>query len=244
MFAVLLAFPTLLFVTLSRSPSLAADSDAVVAGPADHGRMLAHAGGAAGVEMPHELPTPDDSASGKKSLTEKATSAVADLVSGTHHSIYEFKVKSIEGKEVPLSDFSKNVAIVVNVASQCGYTDVHYRELEQLYKKYKDRGFTVLAFPCNQFGNQEPGTPAEIEKFARETKHATFPLFEKVNVNGKDANPLFVFLKDKFGIKEIPWNFQKFLIDREGHPVHQYPSQMDPMTLEADIVKLLQTGPP
>ena len=241
MFAVLLAFPTLLFVTLSRSPSLAEDTDSVIPDPGGKSRMLAHAVGAEMGELPHEQPTPDVSAA-KKSLTEKATSAVADLVSGTHHSIYEFKVKSLDGKDVALSDFNKNVAIVVNVASQCGYTDVHYRELEQLYKKYKDRGFTVLAFPCNQFGNQEPGTPAEIEKFARQTKHATFPLFEKVKVNGKDANPLFVFLKDKFGIKEIPWNFQKFLINREGHPVHQYPSQMDPMTMEADIVKLL--GPP
>jgi len=237
MFITLLAFPTLLFVTLSRSPTaLAADSEVsssivpIAGGPPG-------AADSAGIEMPHEAPTPDYT--GKKTLTEKATSAVADMVSGTHHSVYEFKTKSLRGKEVALSDYKKKVAIVVNVASECGYTDVHYRELEQLYKKYKDQGFTVLAFPSNQFGNQEPGTPAEIEKFARDTKHATFPLLEKVEVNGKDANPLFVFLKHKFGIKEIPWNFQKFLIDHDGFPVHQYPSQIDPMAMEHDIQALL-----
>lgn len=195
----LLAFPTLLFVTLSRSPALATESEAALASPADVIVRPPSASDTGGIELPHEAPTPDDM--GKKTLTEKATSAVADLVSGTRHSVYEFSAKSLDGKNVLLSDFKNQVAIVVNVASQCGYTDIHYRELEQLYKKYKDRGFTVLAFPSNQFGNQEPGTPAEIEKFARDTKHATFPLFEKVHVNGKDANALFVFLKNKFGIK-------------------------------------------
>ena len=239
MFAVLLAFPTLLFVTLSRSPSLGTDGDSAITDPT--GPLLAHPAvtvDSSGIEMPHELPTPDDTVA-KKSLTEKATSAVADLVSGARHSVYDFKVKSLDGTDVALSDFRKKVAIVVNVASNCGYTDVHYRELEHLYQKYKDKGFTVLAFPSNQLGNQEPGTPEEIEKFARSVKHATFPLFQKILVNGKDANPLFAFLKDKFGIKEIPWNFQKFLVDKNGHPVHQYPSQIDPMALESDIIKLL-----
>ena len=141
-----------------------------------------------------------------------------------------------------LSDFNKNVAIVVNVASQCGYTDVHYRELEQLYKKYKDRGFTVLAFPCNQFGNQEPGTPAEIEKFARQTKHATFPLFEKVNVNGKDAHPIYQFLKSHSngllggGIK---WNFTKFLIAPDGKSIKRYAPSTAPEDIRSDIKSLI-----
>lgn len=241
MAAILLAFPTLLVLTLSRSPALGPESDQAAVDSA--GPLLAPKGleSISGVELPHELPTPDQKT---KTLTEKATSAVADLVTGTRHSVYEFKSKTIDGRNVALKDFANNVAIVVNVASTCSYTDVHYRELEQLYKKYKARGFTVLAFPSNQFGNQEPGTPAEIKKFARETKHATFPIFEKVLVNGKDANPIFLFLKDKFGIKEIPWNFQKFLIDRNGQPVHQYPSQIDPMGMENDIVKLLQLPGP
>lgn len=233
MFITVLAFPTLLFVALSRSPSLAADSGNAVAGQAPS--LLGRGSNSADIELPHELPTPDDDAHHKKTLNQ-----IADLVTGARHTVYEFKTKSLaDGKDVSLSEFKNNVAIVVNVASNCGYTDVHYRELEALYKKYKDRGFTVLAFPSNDFGNQEPGTPAEIVKFARETKHASFPLLEKVHVNGKESHALFAFLKDKFGMKEIPWNFQKFLIDRNGHPVHQYPSQIDPMALENDILKLL-----
>jgi len=238
-FVIVLAFPTLLFVALSRGPSLAADSGNAVVNQAPSS-SVGHGQESVDTELPHELPTPDE-AQQKKSLTQKAKEVVADLVTGTRHSVYDFKTKFLDGKDVSLSDFKNKVAIVVNVASNCGYTDVHYRELEILYQKYKDRGFTVLAFPSNEFGNQEPGTPAEIEKFARETKHANFPLFEKVHVNGKEALPLFAFLKDKFGIKEIPWNFQKFLIDRAGHPVHQYPSQIDPLAMENDIKQLLAT---
>lgn len=248
MAAILLAFPSLIFLTLSRNPAYP-DNDKVVSEPNGNGPLQAHPlahpegdAGLPGIVLPHEQPTPEKTG-GTKTLTEKATSVVAELVTGgTPHSVYEFKSKSIDGKGLSLSNFKGSVAVVVNVASKCGFTDVHYRELEQLYKKYKDRGFTVLAFPSNQFGQQEPGTPAEIKKFASETKGASFPLFEKIDVNGEDADPLFVFLKGKFGMKEVPWNFQKFLIDRSGQPYHQYPPQIDPMALEADIVKLLATS--
>jgi glutathione peroxidase len=169
---------------------------------------------------------------------------VDHLVSGTRHSAYEFEMTLIDGSKAPLSAYQGQVSLIVNVASKCSYTDVHYRQLEHLYNKYKDQGFTVLAFPSNDFGNQEPGSPQEIEQFVRKTKGATFPLFGKVAVNGKDADPFFEFLKDKFGIKAIPWNFQKFLVDRDGQPVRQYPSQIEPLSLEADIKQLIAVAKP
>ena len=252
----MLAFPTLLFVALSHGAADIAEvssngaatgaagaTGAFADGEGEGGalatkRAATPDAGSAAVEMPHELPTPDLGA-GKTTLVEKVTAIVDDKLSGARHSVFEFSAKSLDGKTIPLSSFKSQVMLLVNVASKCGYTDVHYREMEQLYKKYKSHGFTVLAFPSNEFGNQEPGSSAEIEAFVRQTKKASFPLFEKVQVNGKGAHPLFVFLKDKFGIREIPWNFQKFLVDREGHAVHQYPPQVDPMALEGDLIKLL-----
>mmetsp|Transcript_14112 Transcript_14112/g.33326 ORF Transcript_14112/g.33326 Transcript_14112/m.33326 type:complete len:115 (-) Transcript_14112:57-401(-) len=112
--------------------------------------------------------------------------------------------------------------------------------MQHLYEKYRDQGFEVLAFPCNQFGHQEPGTEAQIKATVRGTYRATFPLFRKILVNGPKAEPLFSFLKESFGMHEIPWNFQKFLVGRDGKPKKQLPPQANPMSFEKDIKRLLK----
>ncbi|KAJ1477386.1 glutathione peroxidase [Baffinella frigidus] len=164
------------------------------------------------------------------------------LLAAFQHSVFDFKVLDVAGNEVSLADYAGSVTLIVNVASKCDLTGVNYRELQRLHRQFGPRGFAVLAFPSNQFGGMEPGTDDEIEKFARDKYHATFPLFAKVDVNGKGAHPLFTFLKNAFGIKEIPWNFQKFLCDRTGRPVLQFPSQIDPLAFVKDIEALLDKG--
>src|SRR5450759_1920203 len=140
-------------------------------------------------------------------------------------SVYQYQVTSIDGKEVPLSDYKGKVLLVVNVASQCGFTP-QYAGLEKLYEKYQDRGLVVLGFPCNQFGSQEPGTEAEIKTFCKTSFGVKFPLFRKIEVNGPGAHPLYQYLKQAkpgiFGTEKIKWNFTKFLIDREGNPVKRF----------------------
>ncbi len=155
--------------------------------------------------------------------------------------IYRFNVKTIDGKEVSLSDFKGKVLLIVNVASKCGFTP-QYKGLESLYKKYKNKGFEILGFPCNQFGHQEPGTNTEIKNFCSTKYDVTFPLFDKIDVNGDSASPLYKYLKAAkpgFMNENIKWNFTKFLIDRQGNVISRFASQTTPESIETDIAKLL-----
>ena len=154
---------------------------------------------------------------------------------------YDYKVKSISGEEVSMSEYKGKVVLIVNTASKCGFTK-QYEGLEELYEKYKDQGFVILGFPCNQFGAQEPGGNEEIKNFCTSTLSVTFPMMSKIDVNGDDADPLYKFLKkEKGGIlgDDIKWNFTKFLIDREGNVVDRFASQKTPKALEKEVEKLL-----
>ena len=156
--------------------------------------------------------------------------------------IYDFDALSLEQQPVRLDRFRGRVMLIVNVASQCGFTP-QYAGLEAMYRKYRDRGFVVLAFPCNQFGRQEPGTAQQIQEFCQGSYDVTFPMFAKVDVNGDDAHPLFTFLKSErpglLGSTAIKWNFTKFLVDRAGHVVARIGSSSKPESVELDIVSLL-----
>ncbi|XP_010671813.1 probable glutathione peroxidase 2 [Beta vulgaris subsp. vulgaris] len=157
-------------------------------------------------------------------------------------SIYDFTVKDINGKDVSFRNFKGKVLLIVNVASQCGLTKSNYQELNILYEKYKPQGFEVLAFPCNQFGWQEPGSNEEINEVVCSTFKAEFPLFQKIEVNGKNAAPLYKFLKAKKSgvlVDEIKWNFAKFLVDRQGIVVERYAPVTSPLQIERDIQNLL-----
>lgn len=154
---------------------------------------------------------------------------------------YDYKVKSISGEDVSMSEYKGKVVLIVNTASKCGFTK-QYEGLEELYEKYKDQGFVILGFPCNQFGAQEPGGNEEIKNFCTSTFSVTFPMMSKIDVNGDDADPLYKFLKkEKGGIlgDDIKWNFTKFLIDREGNVVDRFASQKTPKALEKEVEKLL-----
>ncbi len=146
-------------------------------------------------------------------------------------SIYNFSVKDIDGKEIQLSDYKGKVLLIVNVASRCGFTK-QYNGLEEIYRKYKERGFEVLAFPCNDFGNQEPGTNEEIKEFCSSKFDVSFQLFDKVKVLGDDKEPLYAFLTDNpvTGKSDIGWNFEKFIVDREGNIVKRLKSNVDPLS--------------
>ena len=156
--------------------------------------------------------------------------------------IADFTVANNKGQEVDLSDKLGKVLLVVNTASKCGFTP-QYDGLEKLFQEYSDKGFEVLAFPCNQFGGQEPGDAVEIEQFCKVNFGLTFPLMGKVDVNGDHASPLFDWMKAEapglMGSKSIKWNFTKFLIDREGNVVKRYGSADAPKTIAKDIEKLL-----
>lgn len=155
--------------------------------------------------------------------------------------IYDYKARSLQGKEVALDEFRGKVVVVVNTASKCGFTP-QYAGLEQLYEKYKDQGLVVLGFPCNQFGNQEPGSAKEIQEGCLVNYGVSFRMFEKIDVNGKNEHPLYTFLKEKQpGIlgSKIKWNFTKFLIDRNGNPVKRFAPITKPEKMEKDILKLL-----
>lgn len=131
-------------------------------------------------------------------------------------SVHEFKVKSIEGKEVDLSEYKGKVLLVVNVASECGLTP-QYEQLQAVYEKYKDKGVVVIGFPCNQFGSQEPGTEKEIQKFCTDEYKVTFPMMSKIDVNGDKQAPLYDFLKSHSENKDkISWNFEKFVVGKDG----------------------------
>lgn len=156
--------------------------------------------------------------------------------------IYDFKAHGIDGRERSLAEFRGNPVLIVNVASKCGFTP-QYKGLEALYQKYKDRGFVILGFPCNQFGEQEPGSAKDITEFCELNFGVKFPLFQKIDVNGPNAHPLYEFLKRErpgfLGTKRIKWNFTKFLIDRAGKPIKRYGSTTKPEAIAGDIEKLL-----
>ncbi|KAJ3678142.1 hypothetical protein LUZ60_001945 [Juncus effusus] len=157
-------------------------------------------------------------------------------------SIYDIVVKDIYGIDVNLSSYSGKVLLIVNVASKCGLTHSNYKEMNVLYEKYKDKGFEILAFPCNQFLGQEPGGNEEIKDVVCTRFKAEFPIFDKIEVNGKNTAPLYKFLKaQKGGIfgDGIKWNFTKFLISKDGKILERYAPTTSPLKIEKDIQKLL-----
>ena len=154
---------------------------------------------------------------------------------------YDYKATKMNGAEVSMSDYKDQVVIVVNTASKCGFTP-QFDGLEELYKKYKDKGLVILGFPCNQFASQDPGENNEIHEFCRLNYGVTFPMFQKIDVNGDNEHPLYTFLKsEQKGTlsSKIKWNFTKFLIDREGNVVGRYAPTFAPEKMEKDIVALL-----
>jgi glutathione peroxidase len=156
-------------------------------------------------------------------------------------SIYDFTARSLAGADVALKQFEGKVLLIVNTASACGFTP-QYRGLEALQKAYGSRGFAVLGFPCNQFGRQEPGDAAQIEKFCSSNYAVSFPMFDKIDVNGDDAHPLYKFLRnEKSGLlgNSIKWNFTKFLIDRSGKVVARHAPTTAPEALKREIEALL-----
>ena len=163
-------------------------------------------------------------------------------MTATPASIYDFTATSLGGKSADLAACKGKVLLVVNVASQCGFTP-QYEGLETIYETYRARGFEVLAFPCNQFGSQEPGDSGQIAAFCESKFGVTFPMFEKVAVNGDGAHPLFKWLKGEapgiFGTKDIKWNFTKFLVDRSGKVVARFAPTTKPDSITGDIEKLL-----
>lgn len=148
------------------------------------------------------------------------------------------QVETIEGASVPVSDWRGKVVLAVNVASKCGYTS-QYEGLETLFRRFQDRGFLVLGFPCDQFGHQEPGDEAAIRRFCTETFDVTFPMFSKIEVNGSAAHPLFEFLKSDapgpLGLKRILWNFTKFLVGRDGRVIARYGTRTHPSAIASAI---------
>ena len=180
--------------------------------------------------------------------------------------LYNFELNSIEGKKVSLADYKGRVLIIVNTASKCGFTP-QYEELQALYQKYQEQGLDILGFPSNQFAEQEPGSNAEVQNFCQINYGVTFPLFEKIDVRGKEAHPLFHYLTQKAPFKgfdlnhpigerlqgilqekfpeilagdDIKWNFTKFLIDRHGNVAGRYEPTTSPLSMEKDIEKLLK----
>ena len=155
---------------------------------------------------------------------------------------YDFSATSASGINVDLSDYAGRVLLIVNTASKCGFTP-QYEGLEELQAQFKDRGFEVLAFPCNQFGAQEPGSEEEIVEFCTTRFSATFPIFAKIDVNGADAHPLYSWLKSEakgvLGTERIKWNFTKFLVNQQGEVVKRYAPSTKPEAIASDIDALL-----
>jgi glutathione peroxidase len=157
-------------------------------------------------------------------------------------SFYDFEAETLDGRPAPLADYRDKVVLVVNTASKCGFTG-QYEGLEALYRKYRDRGLVVLGFPCNQFGQQEPGDAAEIASFCSLTYDVDFPMMRKIDVNGPKAHPLYGFLKHEkkgvLGTEAIKWNFTKFLVDRSGKVIERFAPTVEPKALEGAIEALL-----
>ncbi|CBW25624.1 glutathione peroxidase [Halobacteriovorax marinus SJ] len=158
-------------------------------------------------------------------------------------SIYDYKVKNNKNEEIDLSEYKDKVLLIVNTASKCGFTP-QYEGLQELYKKYKDQGLEVLAFPCNQFGSQEPGSNEEIASFCDLQFNISFPLFDKIDVNGDGTHPLYQYLKEQapglLGSKKIKWNFTKFLVSKDGAKITRFAPTSKPESLESDIKNLLK----
>lgn len=155
---------------------------------------------------------------------------------------YSFNANLINGTQVSMEEYKGKVILVVNTASKCSFTS-QYEGLEKIYQEYGDKDFIILGFPCNQFGQQDPGDNSEIDKFCKVNYGVTFPVFEKIHVNGNDAHPLFKYLKDElpgFLGRKIKWNFTKFLIDSKGKCIKRYGSITKPESIRSDIEKLLK----
>lgn len=160
----------------------------------------------------------------------------------TDMSIYNYTVKDSKGNDVSMEEYKGKVVLIVNTATECGFTP-QYKDLQDLYLKYKDQGFEILDFPCNQFAGQAPGTDEELASFCEMKYNTTFKTFAKIDVNGDNADPLFKFLKENskgFITEAIKWNFTKFLIDRNGKVVKRYAPTTNPSKIEDDIEKELQ----
>lgn len=166
------------------------------------------------------------------------TPVVPDVPDVVEDNIYQFKVLDGNGDSVSLKDYKDQVLLVVNTATQCGYTP-QYTQLQQIYETYKDQGFVVLDFPCNQFGGQAPGSYDDIHDFCTSRYGITFPQFAKIDVNGNNASPLYVWLKEKKP-GAIRWNFTKFLIDRQGNVVRRFEPENAMSTVEAAVRKLVE----
>jgi glutathione peroxidase len=158
-------------------------------------------------------------------------------------SIYDIEVTTIEGQPRKMDVYRGKALLVVNVASKCGFTP-QYAGLQVLYERYKDKGFTVLGFPCDQFGHQEPGDEAEIQSFCSTNYNVTFPLFAKIDVNGSEAHPLFKLLKSEkkglLGSESIKWNFTKFLVGEDGSILKRYAPQDTPEKIGEDLASILK----
>ena len=156
--------------------------------------------------------------------------------------IYDFEAKTIEGVAVPLSNYTDKVLLLVNTASQCGFTP-QFRGLETLHKNLSPKGLVILGFPCNQFGNQDPGSNDEIQNFCQSNYGVSFQMMEKIEVNGSNAHPLFVWLKKQapgiLGSEGIKWNFTKFLVSRNGQVTKRYAPQDSPESIAKEIEKLV-----
>ena len=156
--------------------------------------------------------------------------------------LYDLSVKDIKMNTVDLSSFKGKTLLIVNVASKCGFTP-QYKDLQNLYDKYQDQGFEVLGFPCNQFGAQEPGTNEEVQSFCELTYNVSFKLFDKIDVNGSDASPLFKYLKHEspgiLGTEAIKWNFTKFLVNKDGQVVMRFASKDGESAIESELLKIL-----
>ncbi|MDZ5473158.1 glutathione peroxidase [Bacillus sp. 31A1R] len=157
-------------------------------------------------------------------------------------SIYPFEAKKIDGETISLEQFEGKALLIVNTASKCGFTP-QFKELQSLYEEYKDKGFEVLGFPCNQFMGQEPGNEEEIQSFCELNYGVSFPMFAKVEVNGQDAHPLFKYLTENapgvLGMKAVKWNFTKFLVDKSGNVIDRYAPNTNPKDIASDIEKVL-----
>eukprot|EP01099_Mayorella_cantabrigiensis_P003148 TRINITY_DN244_c0_g1_i1.p1 TRINITY_DN244_c0_g1~~TRINITY_DN244_c0_g1_i1.p1 ORF type:complete len:165 (-),score=42.60 TRINITY_DN244_c0_g1_i1:109-603(-) len=160
----------------------------------------------------------------------------------TKKTIYDFTVKDAHGQEVQLSQFKGKVLLIVNVASQCGFTP-QYKGLQALYTEFKDQDFVIIGFPCNQFGSQEPGSNEEILEFCSLNFGVNFPIMDKIDVNGNNAHPVYEYLKNEqtgiLGTTSIKWNFTKFLINKEGIPIKRYGSNETPEQIRKDVAELL-----
>ena len=157
--------------------------------------------------------------------------------------IYDFSIKNIDGKDIPLNSLKNKVLLIVNTATGCGFTP-QYEGLQKLYEKYNEKGFEILDFPCNQFANQAPGTEKEINNFCQLKYITTFLRFSKIDVNGKNEIPMYKYLKNEkkgfLGTRNIKWNFTKFLVDRNGNVIKRYGPERKPEKIEIDIKKLLE----